>query len=110
MCLTGRKQVIASQVIDFALPEGLAVEFFFRDLNATACSKDYVCTEEHQLQPTGGGRGGPVPPAGSRKTSPRKTIRDHHTTRSVLSTHSVEILAFFSPLAQIFREINFGPF
>ena len=49
------------------------------------------------------GEGGPVPPAGSRKTSPRKTIRDHHTTRSVLSTHSVEILAFFSlPLHRFF--------
>ena len=25
-------------------------------------------------------------------------------------SHSVEILAFFSPLTQIFREIKFGPF
>ena len=111
MCLTGRKQVIASQVIDFALPEGLAVEFFFRDLNATACSKDYVCTEEHQLQPTGGGRGvryhqQVVEKRALEKPSEITTLPDQFHQLS----HSVEISAFFSPLTQIFREINFRPF
>ena len=98
MCLTGRKQVIASQVIDFALPEGLAVEFFFRDLNATACSKDYVCTEEHQLQPTKGGEGGVrhCQQVVEKRALEKPSEITTHTTRSVLSTHSVEILEISS--------------